>query len=239
MKSKIIVVLFLTTISLLKAQEGANAYTSVNNEYKQNAGNKSFEVNFDPGKIFGSNPGDQFNLFDGGIKFRSFSSETSAFRIGFNISYLNYTDIIQQDPELKSKTSNLSIMVMPGFEKHFVGIARLSPYIGIQGLLGFTTTAYTMETSNTSKMKWVNDPNEAGYGSLDIGLGVFAGVDYYFVRKLYLGIEIGYGGQYFKFLKTKFTDDDNTASNYEDTNGYFIDISPSLATGNLRLGWTF
>jgi len=248
MKLKITLILILASISLLKAQDNTKFNTSTDEVYKQVAGDKSFEVNFDPGKIFGSNPGNQFNLFDGGIKFRSFLTESSAIRVGVNISFFLATDIIQQSntennlKELKSKSSSFSLMIQPGYEKHFKGTKRLSPYIGVQGLIGFRTTKYIEENQKNSLVytkTWNNDPNKLGYGNLDIGLGVFAGIDYYFIKKLYMGIEIGYGIQYSSLLNTKYTNEDNSDSDYDNNNGNVIGISPSLATGNIRLGWTF
>ncbi len=248
MRCKITLVLIVATISFLNAQDSSDVSASLNDVYKQADGNKSFEVNFDPGNIFGSNSGDQFNLFDGGIKFRAFTSEKSAFRAGLDISFLNATDILQQeditngDEELKGTLSSLSIMLKPGYEKHFGDLARLSPYIGIQGLIGYSSSAATEERQNATTVylvTWRNDPVISGYGSIDVGVGVFAGVDYYFVKKLYLGIEIGYGVQYSNLLKTKYTNQNNSQSDYEEKNGSVIGIAPSLATGNLRLGWTF
>lgn len=248
MRCKITLVLIFATISFLNAQESSDVTASVNDVYKQAEGNISFEVNFDPGNIFGSNSGDQFNLFDGGIKFRVFNSEQSAFRAGLDISFLNVTDILQQedipngDEELRGTISSFSIMLKPGYEKHFGDNARLSPYIGIQGLLGYSSSAAIEERQNATTVylvMWRNDPSMVGYGSIDIGVGVFAGVDYYFVKKLYLGIEIGYGAQYSNRLKTKYTNENNSQADYEEKNGSVIGIAPSLATGNLRLGWTF
>lgn len=249
MKFTISFFLIVSTLTVLNAQESSTAVDVSAIEFKQNDGDVSFEVNFDPGKIFGSNGGNQFNLFDGGLKFRFFTSESSAVRFGVNLSYMNVTDITQQedltinDLELKSNETDLSISIKPGFEKHFGGLERLSPYLGVQALIGFSTTTYKQEIQENANtiylVKWINDPSEAGYGSLSFGAGIFAGVDFYFVKKLYLGIEVGYGVQYSSLLKSTFTNENNPSSDYEVKHGSVIGVSPSLATGNLRLGWTF
>lgn len=247
-KTIFLLVIFLSFSYVLKAQESNNVKTQ-DAVYKQVAGDKSFEVNFNPGKIFGSDTGDQFSLFDGGIKFRSFGANIkTAFRIDLNLSLANETNIIQQaNPEydqleLKENLSIYAVMVKPGFEKHFTGIKRLSPYIGIQGLIGYSISIYKHENQYNYKIyeeKWVNASDETGYGSVNVGVGVFAGFDFYFVKKLYLGIELGYGLGYNYFLNTKYTNEHNSDLNYVDKNGYSFGMSPALATGNLRFGWTF
>ena len=245
-KLSLTMVMFLCFF-LINAQDSINSQNS-SRAFKQEAGNKSLEVHFDPGQIFGSNTRNQFSLFDGGIKFRSFISDKKAFRIGVNLSFAAITNITQQEDsdndifELKDKLSDFAIMIKPGFEKHFSDSKRLSPYIGIQGLVGYKTSTYKSENQNNQDIyiiKWTNNPNLYGYGSFDIGLGVFAGVDFYFVKKLYLGIELGYGLQYSNLLKTTYTNEDNSNDDYEEKNGSVFGVAPSLATGNLRFGWTF
>ena len=247
MKVKIVIVMFLFSFSFLDLYAQENGLST--KIFKQESGDKSLEVNFDPGSIFGSNSGNQFGLFDGGIKYRLFKTENTAFRIGVNVSFYNYVDILQTEdeenniPELKSSRNNFSINLRPGYEKHFGSSRRLSPYIGFQGLLGYTTRSYMVERQdspdNINELKWVNDPAVSGQGSVNLGAGVFAGIDFYFVEKLYLGIEIGYGFQYSRYLKTTYSDKNQPDNNYEKKNGHYIGVAPSLATGNLRLGWTF
>ena len=244
MKFKLSLVLALVlSFSLAKAQEKTSLQTSSSEVYKQVAGDRSFEVNFDPGRIFGSNPGSQFSLLNGGIKYRSFYSDNLAYRIGLNFSFGSTTMIIQQKDtaldrlELKDRYTGFSLMLKPGLEKHFTGTKRLSPYIGVQGLIGFSTTFNEFENQHSNKVyvhKWKNNP-----GTFNVGAGVFAGIDYYFVKKLYLGIEIGYGLEYRKSLKIKYTDEYDKSNNFERKNGHSFRASPSLATGNLRFGWTF
>ena len=54
MKFKLSLVLALVlSFSLAKAQEKTSLQTSSSEVYKQVAGDRSFEVNFDPGRIFG------------------------------------------------------------------------------------------------------------------------------------------------------------------------------------------
>ena len=244
MKLQLLFIMLIFSFSAI-AQENINNQNS-SDVYKQQAGNKSLEVNFDPGQIFGSNTGSQFGLFNGGIKYRSFNSELSAYRINLNLSFNCNTEITQQesetDLELKDKTSIFAIHLTPGYEKHFSANKRLSPYIGGQLLIGYSTYSLKSENQLNNSIyleKWKNDLNVGIIGAFTAGAGVFAGVDYYFVKKLYLGLEIGYGFQYAKLLKSKYTNEEYPDLDYEKKNGHTLGVSPGLATGNLRLGWTF
>ncbi len=245
MKSKFsfVMALLVLSFSFAKAQDSLRIKFYSAPVYKQVAGEKSFEVNFDPGGIFGSSQGGQFNLFNGGIKYRTFVTDNKAYRIGVNISYTNTADITQQsDPkynilELKDKQTIFSIQLTPGFERHFSVTRRLSPYVGAQVLAGYATLAWKNQkqdfTNNTIyKVKQAS-------GHVSFGVGIFAGFDYYFIKKIYLGLELGYGIEYDKYLNTKYTNEKSPDQNYNYKNGHRIRISPSLFTRNLRLGWTF
>jgi len=131
---------------------------------------------------------------------------------------------------------------MPGLEKHFQVSDKISPYVGFQALLGYTTTSYSEEYQDNDKVyvaTLTNSNNGAGVGSLDIGVGLLSGVDYYFVKHFYVGVELGIGASYSKKLTTKFTDSQDSDNNSEFKNGYQILLAPGLTTGNIRLGWTF
>ncbi|VAW28740.1 hypothetical protein MNBD_BACTEROID07-1089, partial [hydrothermal vent metagenome] len=160
MKSKIIfvLVLMLLSFSFANAQDSSGIKKSTAVVYKQVAGDKSFEVNFDPGSIFGSNQGGQFSLFSGGIRYRTFVTDNKAYRIGVNISYYNHVDISQQNNptynllELRNKFTNFSIQLTPGFERHFEATKRLSPYVGAQALAGYSTTAAKREIQGNNEV---------------------------------------------------------------------------------------
>lgn len=254
MKTTTITLLLLFIFLNLSAQDDidfSKDKTNANTQtfgYKQFAGSNALEINFDPGKIFGSNSGDQFNLLNGGIKYRKFSSENKAFRLGLNISYLRDVMITQQENddfdllELKDKASIIETALTIGTEKHFNGTKRLSPYIGFQGLLLYKTTSYKEENQDGSSIyyeKFINDEDAAGAGHMGVGIGFLAGFDYYFAKHLYLGVELGYGVSYAKKLKFKYINEDNSDLDFEAESGSTISVSPYLANGNLRLGWIF
>jgi len=248
---KITFTLLLTMFAMFMQAQNNDANSLLVNDssdYKQEAGEHSLELNFNPGNIFGSDNGAQFGLLNGGIKYRHFSSEEKAFRMIVNLSYKNATDIIQQADsdadllELKSSGSIMGITFMPGIEKHFTGSKKISPYVGMQGMLGYKTTSLSVEYQDNNSIYTEtikNDASGLGEGYMAFGVGLFSGVDYYFVKKLYIGVELGYGLQYSKLLNTTRKDEHDSSSDTEHKNGYSIGASPYLATGNIRLGWTF
>jgi len=217
--------------------------------FKQKEGDQTFEVNFDPGSIFGSNSGGQFDYL-GGIRYRTFTTDSNAFRIGVNLSYNKNTQIIQQENqggnndlvELKEKDSRFGISLLGGKEFHFSGTKRLSPFVGYQGLVGYSRTVKNTDVqpdltdNDTYTNTWKNANGTDGFS---IGAGVFAGFDYYFVKNLYLGVELDFGFAYTKRLKTTFEHGDDNDLNTESKNGSGFSIAPSLTTANLRFGWIF
>ena len=227
---------------------GANAQdeAAASNGYKQEAGNKSVELVFNPGAIFGSTGGSQLSLANNGLKLRSFSSETSAMRLGVNLSIDNATNLRQEDNQagdpvdLKTKTSTFNLWLRPGIEKHFAGTDRISPYVGGEVIIGLKSSSTKVENMDADDK--ITENKTTGANATDgitFGLGAFAGVDYYFAKKLYVGAEVGYGLTYFSQATQKYTDGADSGNNNDTTNGGTLNFSPSLATGNLRIGWTF
>ena len=208
--------------------------------YKPGSGDSSLELSFDPGAIFATG-GDQFSLDNAMIKYRKFTSETSAFRLSANFSFGANVTITQQEDtknnleELKDKDSYFSLSLRPGIEKHFSGTKKLSPYFGAEGIIGYASASMKSEYQDANQdIEYVKTKG----GAFTLGAGVFAGVDYYFVKNLYLGVEIGYGLSYTNQLKTKYTDSGDNDNDDERKNGYEFGLNPSV-TGNFRIGWTF
>jgi opacity protein-like surface antigen len=228
-------------------------------QYKPEAGDKNLEINFAP---LGGTP-----VSIPGIKFRSFMSATSAFRLGVFVGYNNTTTITQEedfdvdnnneqlDLELRDKKSTFSFAIQPGIEKHFAGTDRLSPYIG-----GFVNLGYTSKT-DYSESQTVTGPitdtdlfladTKTSTGQLNLGLNAVAGFDYYFAAKLYIGAEIGFGFAMNNDFKSKVTE--NTTE-LNDANDAFIQVTntgesilnnkstfqvgPNVV-GQIRVGWLF
>ncbi len=227
---------------------GSNSNTTQNNDsYMQSAGSHSFEVSFNPGNVFGSG-GNAFSLIKGNVKYRNFSTAQKAFRVGVNINFMKNAEIKREaDPdndkeELKKYTTVYGITFMPGTEKHFDVSDRISPYVGVQAILGFKQTSFVEEyqpDNSIETITYINDDGKAGEGFLKFGAGVFTGVDYYFVKRFYIGVELGFGLEYKSILKSKEIHTEDNDNNEEKKHGYSIKLGPGLTTGNIRLGWTF
>lgn len=194
-------------------------------QYRPEGGEKNIEVNFAP---LGGNP-----VSITGIKLRSFSSQTSALRLGVFVGWSNESEITQEaaeritdteDPEyndkgqvlnveLMDKTSTMSIALQPGIEKHFAGTERLSPYVGGFVNIGFTNKKETKQIgyapvgdgvgADESSVDQFLGEDITKTGSLNLGLNGVAGFDYYIAKSLYLGAEIGFGFAMNRDLKSK------------------------------------
>ena len=213
----------------------------VEKTYKPTSGDQAFELNFDPGAIFGSNSGDLFSL-QGGIGYRKFISEKSAVRLLADLSTNSVTQIIQQETdnyaELTSRSTAFNVLIAPGYEKHFDGTARLSPFVGGEALIGLATTKTVRESGGYLQSDIIETvyKNQSGTGYFSLGVGVFAGADYYIADNLYLGLEFGYSFVYLHGLKIVTTVGDG--GDNETKNGHAFEMTPN-ANANFRIGWVF
>jgi len=239
---KLIFVTLLLSFSLLFAQEETSSV------YKQEAGDFNLELSVNPGSIFGSGSGSTFSFINNSIKFRKFSTGFKAFRLGVGLNFNSDVDIIQEaDPdldrlELKEYITTYTVSVMPGFEKHFEGTNRFSPYTGMQFLLSYSHTTLKNEIQFDDEVyteTFTNSPAGAGAAGLSVGLGVVAGFDYYITPKIYLGAELGIGLEYMKMLESSYVNSYDHDLDTTQKHGYSINLSPGLSTSGIRLGWVF
>lgn len=180
----------------------------------------------------------------GGIKYRSFKSETSAFRLGVFLGHASTSTVTQDENsqtqlvELKDKNSTTTISVQPGIEKHFAGTDRLSPYIGGVLNIGYGMTSKRVESQVANQ--GVGATITKG-GTLDLGLNAVAGFDYYVANKLYVGTEIGFGVAMKSDLTKKVSYDNiegmQDSESKKDNKSQF-NVGPNVV-GQLRLGWVF
>ncbi len=187
---------------------------------KFQGGEKNLEVEFNP---FGGSP-----VSMNGIRFRMFNSESSAIRIGFNIGGTNNNEVYsQQDktegsdgavvilPELNQSMQTFNFAIRPGYEMHFAGTDRLSPYVGAELMYAMQSSTTTREFHNANNAddqskpeNWQTWDMTVKNGSSMFGLNALAGVDFYFVDNFYLGAEINLG-----FHNTSYKDRETTAGN--------------------------
>jgi opacity protein-like surface antigen len=221
---------------------------------KQAGGEKNLEVQFTP---FSSTAGGNIGI--SGIRFRMFNSESSAIRFTLNLGGTNTTTATTQaglsdgdpnSPVLYSYNNNFNLTLRPGYEKHFAGTDRLSPYIGGEVIFTLSKTSQEQEYYNgtnaapTGRSTW-NITQKDGYTYF--GLAAVAGVDFYFADNLYMGTEISFGFGMHKDANTTYSCSD--ADRYlhangvafkmpDHVNGKVTNWGPS-ALGSIRLGWLF
>ncbi|MFN0032613.1 MAG: hypothetical protein ACKVOR_10680 [Flavobacteriales bacterium] len=207
---------------------------------KQTGGEKNIEVQFSP---LGGNP-----ISMSGIRLRMFNSESSAIRIGLFIGG-NSSETISQEAdndndllELIDTDKEFGFSIRLGYEMHFAGTDRLSPYWG--GEVSFGSTSTTME----SMTQYDDDGDPKAYtmtekgGTSSFGINAVAGCDFYFSDAIYMGAEIAFG-----FGRTKDKENEVTfvdaPDGFDDATSIEGNTTSSAwgpgVQGTLRLGWLF
>jgi len=176
-------------------------------------------INVGGGSLFDLNDGFLYNLNSGldiglsgyssnnyfpMLKLRKFTSNNMALRFLLNISY-NAQKV--DGPAVDTSVTNFGIGVGAGFEKIFTPAERLNTYIGADVMLGYARLGY--------KTTGIAGDN-VDQGAFGAGLRAFTGMDYYFIPRVYAGIELGWGLSYNRYGMVKFDggDNDRTTSNF-------------------------
>lgn len=231
MKKPILSFLLVVTVLVAFAQ------TDTDDSYKQYAGAKSLEVQFAP---LGGTP-----ISIGGLRFRSFTTANSAWRLNAFLGFNNITnknnvnDANGDEVTLKNVTSAFTLNISPGIETHFPGTKRLSPYYGVEAILGFRSRTDKAETFDIDGTTVITNKtkNQGNDGYFRLGTNALLGADFYFSKNIYLGTEVGLGLQ----LTRQFDDVYVPDSGDEVTNsegGSNFSFGPS-AVGQIRLGFLF
>ena len=158
-----------------------------NAQYKPAAGERTLEVNFAP---LGGTP-----VSIGGIKYRSFSSETTAFRVGVFLGFSNTTKVTQDENsqtqmlELKEKNGSTTISLQPGIEKHFSSSNIFDVYAAGDLYLGFGRDKSVNSQTNTDGD--VTSTTQTTPYTI-VGLGGVIGVNV-FVLDLPVSVGVEYG----------------------------------------------
>lgn len=196
----------------------------------------------------------QLGLNNGNLRFRYFLADQLAARVGLNITRESEKELVQSGSnigEIKSSFGQIALNL--GVEKHFSGTERLSTYAGADLLLSFTSVkeegtdvtvagGYQQGDSYELKGAIVNSdltlPANFNAGT-GIGLRVVAGADYYFVKKVYIGGELGWG-----FLATNIKDVEATVSTAGVSTSTTTEVGSAFSlapqvVGNIRVGFRF
>lgn len=119
------------------------------------------------------------------------------------------------DKENQIETTTTTFSFAPGVTYSFKGTERMTPYIGGEMVFGGGKVEYKPERGNKT---------ESSYGMY--GLNAFTGMNYYFSKNIYVGVEFGIG------IKSQTSED--TSENEETVTEFAPYAQPSV-----RLGWTF
>ncbi|MDC0231403.1 BT1926 family outer membrane beta-barrel protein [Aureispira] len=156
---------------------------------KQEKGSLPLELEFSP---LGNTP-----LKISGLKGRYFLSEKGALRLNLFLggsSETTSTEITNNagnDVTLKDVNSSFDFSIRPGYEFHLKGTERLSPYVGAEALFGINSTSVIDED-----LDFITDEvnkTTTSTGTISLGLNLVSGCDYYFAKKFYVGVELGFG----------------------------------------------
>lgn len=151
------------------------------------------------------------------LKARYMNSDNSAFRGQFNLAIGSKTE---KGGGGDVTTSQTGIAIALGYEKHMAGAERLSTYFGGDVLIGYAKQS----------LKGSSETSASGFG---FGLRGVTGFDYYFIPKVYLGVELGYGLSF-----RSYGDVTIAGTTVKDSGSSTISLSPFAAT-QLRIGYRF
>jgi len=185
---------------------------------KQEQDNVTLEFEFAP---LGAEP-----LKMSGLRGRYFISDLSAFRLSLLVggTYTPTDTEVEDMPTLTDKDRTINFSINPGYEYHFDGTDKLSPYIGGELSYSNTSTKLSDESYNATQIRTLTTKTSKS----TIGLRILAGGDYYFTDKIYLGAELGFG----------FTRTGREKTSYELENGYTGEVAPEDSEGNsTKLTW--
>lgn len=136
-----------------------------------------------------------------GARFRYFLGDNLAIRVGLGLNSRSQTDKDYENPDGtggvgEEKETYSNFQLYPGVEYHFAGGEKLSTFAGAYLLLGLesaktTRTNYAGGSYAANFSQTIDGQSSLGRKGTTFGLGLYSGFDWYFVEKLYLGVEWG------------------------------------------------
>lgn len=231
----------LFTAALFSACTFVMAQDTTN--FKPAAGANNLELNFTP---LGSTPISITN-----IRYRRFLTSTTALRLGVGLSIATSSaeEILPSNVTPgtnilgnRSKTSTFGWNLKPGYEMHFAGTKRLSPYFGGElDLAGQSSKSVSHSLNNplTDDITETTVKNAGKSGFFRFGVNALAGFDCYLTKHLYLGAEMGFGLSSVMYSKVKTTSSPSPAVAVQDVDqGRTFNLGPNFNSA-IRLGFIF
>jgi hypothetical protein len=172
---------------------------------KQTQGNLPVELEFSP---LGNNP-----LKISGLKARYFLSDSRALRMNLFLggSRSNQKQVAENSNGdeilLDNITSNFDFSIKPGYEIHFAGTEKFSPYVGGEMLFAAKSNKIVAEVLDFSDDI---EKSKSTTGAVTLGMNLLTGCDYYFTSKIFIGAELGLGFAYEPPSSTKTVFGNNT-----------------------------
>lgn len=176
------------------------------------------------------------------LKMRYFNSDQSAFRVGLNLTSKTEKQNFWEDNTSSNKGTHTStereIQLHLGYEKHFGGTDRLSPYLGADLILGLGGVTEKGDKTDGNSYRPDFQFKYSESARISTGLRAVIGADYYFVRNMYLGIEgsLGIVRSVLGKEKVSVTNNGVTNSDKMKSPGSAIEVSPGVSTG-IRIGF--
>lgn len=179
------------------------------------------------------------------VRARYFVADNIAVRLTLGMNNNSTSDIVYQNADNTGatgtiETSNNMWSLGIGGEYHFTGTDKLSPYVGLDILLGGSKTT-TDETNVDAFGNYsTTDMYSEERPSSMFGVNLVAGTDYYFAENFYLGFEMGLGWQSWTDKEGSYSSTVGTTSASGVTNGESKNsFLGNNAIGMFRLGWRF
>lgn len=155
--------------------------------------NSSLEV----GLNFGENGGETFTA--PALKYRYFIAPNMAVRFGLSLDGSKTVNKFYENTDYTGGTGEQTLTdgswaVAPGFEYHFAGTDKLSPYAGVTLMFGGMKSTEEWANFNGSAYSSTVTAGDFESKSSMMGWGIVAGMDYYFAENIFVGAEFGYMG---------------------------------------------
>ena len=232
----------ILSAAILASSLFASAQDATTTDYKPSKGAKTIEVNFAP-----LSGGSLINMSY--LRGRYFIADKMALRAGIQVAFTSNTLPLPAGVVVGSggvtaasaSANSFDVAIIPGLEKHFTSWERLSPYIGAELLFGLSTAS---RISSITDASGISSSETVGFngikeGGINLGLNAVLGADYYFTKRVYLGLELGYGFTFKSKADIKTTNISSTGSTITTTlGGNSIYFGPSV-NSSLRLGFWF
>jgi hypothetical protein len=228
-----------------------NTKTKTVSAYKPHTGTVTAEFGLSGGLL---NTNVNLNNNAGLLRFRYFLNDGLAVRLGLGVNSKSTTDNYYAGANNSivgsKERKNSGIIFNLGVEKHLPGTERLSTYVGADLIVSLSAASENWANLNGNtntavvgyfrEIKGFNTLNAGTNAATGFGLRLVAGGEYYIVKNVYLGAELGFGfvSSKFKDITDKTTIGGVTTVNDRNEPGKSFDISPSVITG-VRIGFQF